>query len=145
MKKQEVRSFGIISLFSLMGVCVFVLSPTWKRSSSSQQDFTMRRAESLAYQVLESQKSASRRPASVMENHLNHLLAEAGQIGVDPWGRPFQFRVFKTTPEAPGRIFVWSPGPDGQVQTTEDQIASNRDNPLPDFVGDDIGIMVQIN
>lgn len=143
-KKQQVRSYGIISLLMLMGAAALICVPVWSGRSGAFQQKTLHRAESLAYQVLESRKSSqSRGPASV-ESSINHLTLDQGEIGMDPWERPFQYKLLKGSDNQAMKILVWSLGPNGTLETKDDAIESNRDKPSPEFSGDDLGIMLTI-
>ncbi len=147
-KKQYVRSHGIISLFMLIGCTAMVCLPVWSGRSGVYQQKTLHRAESLAYQLLDGRKSASpasagRGPASV-EGSLNQLTKEQGEIGLDPWGHPFQYKLLKPTNNQPTKILVWSLGPNGQAETKDQTLDQNRDKANPEFSGDDLGIMLSV-
>lgn len=143
-ENQEVRSFGIISLFFLIGAAAMVWVPTWNGRSADNREHTLRRAESLAYQLLESHRVASRGPASVQENSLNQLTSEQGRIGSDPWGHPYNFKLLKSADGQRTKVVVWSFGPNGQSETPAEFLDSNRDKDNPTFEGDDLGVMVSI-
>ena len=143
-KNQEVRSFGVISLLLLLVAGVVICYPVWNGRLSALQDRSLHRAESLAYQILESRQSSSRAPANASEVSLNHLALDQGQIGQDPWGRPYNFKFMKIPQIHQVRILVWSLGPNGIPETSETLFDSNRDEESPNFSGDDLGIMVSV-
>ncbi len=133
-----------MALFSLLGAGVFVWTSSLNHQKNANHEFIMHRAESLAYQILESQRVSSRGPASAMESNLNQHLKEEGRIGSDPWGRPFNFKLLKNPELQSSKVLVWSVGPDGVAQTTPEKIDSIRDKSAPTFEGDDVGVMVSI-
>jgi hypothetical protein len=147
-KNQHVKSYGILSLFVLMGCAVLICMPVWSGRSGVYQQKTLHRAEGLAYQLLESRKEApvsgsSRGPASV-EGSVNHLTMDQGEIGLDAWGRPYHFKLLKAQGNQLAKILVWSFGPNGKEETKDEVIESNRDSRSPRFSGDDLGIMLSV-
>jgi len=142
--KQEVRSFGIISLFLLVAACVLVFAPAWNGGLAALQERTLHRAESLGYQLLDSRKPSTRTPAAASEVALNHLALDQGQIGLDPWGHPYQFKLLKLKEFQKTKIVVWSLGPNGVSETTQDSLDPNRDTESLDFEGDDLGVIVSV-
>jgi hypothetical protein len=143
-KKQHVRSYGIISLLVLVLASILICAPVWNGRTSDHQERTMHRAESLAYQLLESRKvNSSRGPASVAAP-VNHLTLDHGEIGVDPWGHPFKFKLLKAKDHQISKIIVWSSGPNGTAETQSEVLESNREIRQPHFTGDDVGIMISV-
>jgi hypothetical protein len=148
---QGIRSFGVISVFFMLGVCGLLSVPVWNSGSSEQQTKTSRRAEGLAYQILQARKEKpvaplgnDRFPASEAEVvPTNHLQGASGTIGTDIWGKPFQFAVIDTI-SGQQKVLVWSTGPNGQIDTNIEKIDSERDNSVPIFGGDDVGVIVSV-
>lgn len=59
-----------------------------------------------------------------------------GQVGMDPWGHPFQYFVKKDqTNSKEGVLIIWSKGADNKLDTSMDDIADNHKV----FNGDDFG------
>lgn len=143
-KKQEVRSFGILSLACVLGAAFLVSAPLWNGKLNESEERTLRRAESLAYQVMEGQKSSSRGPASASETSLNHLALDQGEIGQDAWGRPYSFKLLKLKNAKASRLFVWSLGENGKSETSNSDLESNLEKSSPEFRGDDLGIMISV-
>jgi hypothetical protein len=143
-ENQQDGTFGVLPLLVLIAIGVFLWMPAWTNHTAEAQEHTLHRAESLAYQLLETRRTASRAPASAAETELNQLAADEGRIGLDPWGHPYNFKLLKSSDSQKTKILVWSLGPDGVQQTQSDQIDSNRDKESPSFSGDDLGIMVSI-
>lgn len=138
---QDFRSTGILSLILLLGVCAVAASPLWSSKSKEEKEITLRRAESLAYQIIEIQKGEnsdrpeSRGPASVAE-----AAPAEGRMGLDPWGQPYQFQVVNHG--SGHRVFVVSLGPDHQLQTNLSSLDSSREASSVKFEGDDVGVAV---
>jgi|GEM_PF-2891794 len=109
---QDIRSSGIISVIVLLSICALTASPLWGSKSKEQKEISLRRAESLAYQIIEIQKSK------------NSVPSDEGHIGLDPWGQPYQFQVVNH--DGARRVFVWSLGPDHQAQTNPSSLDSSR-------------------
>jgi hypothetical protein len=142
-KKQVFKSREIISLFLLSISSLLVISPIIMGQFADHHEIALQRAENLAYQVLESHRG-SRGPASIQEAELNHLSADQGVVGLDPWGRPYNFQFLKSVNGGPTKVVVWSKGPNGKPETAEEAIDSGRDGSEVHFNGDDIGVMVSI-
>lgn len=141
-KKQEFKTVGLISMFVVIGLSALLLAPVWNDESGDSQTKALYRAEGLAYQILEGRKGSSRGPASV--GSLNHLAQDSGNIGEDPWGRQYQFKFFNHVGNEQSKILVWSNGPNGEKDTEDTVIDSNRDNASPKFDGDDLGVIIVI-
>ena len=56
-----------------------------------------------------------------------------GLVGLDPWGHPFQYFVKKDL------LIIWSKGPNNELDTSIDQVASNHKV----FNGDDFGKVIK--
>jgi hypothetical protein len=148
---QGIRSFGVLSVFFILGVFALLSVPVWNSGSSENQIKTSRRAEGLAYQILQARKEKpvapvgdNRGPASETElDPANHLQGDSGTIGIDLWGKPFRFAVVDTN-SGQQKVLVWSNGPNGQVDTKIEKIDSERDNSVPIFSGDDVGVIVSV-
>lgn len=150
-QNQGIDSFGVLSVFLVIGLCLMVSAPAWNGSRSEDFEKTMRRAENLAYQIIEAhdaleigirtELNQGRHPAS--ESSLGRLNADAGEIGKDHWGHPFHFRVIRKN-QRQTLVFVWSLGPNGKAETFEDEFVSSRDIAAFEFAGDDVGTIVII-
>ena len=90
------------------------------------------------------QRSAARAPASLEETSFEPLVP-AGVLGVDPWGRPYHYKILDPLKSGKGQMLVWSSGPDGIAQTSAAKIASIQGAGSPVLSGDDVGIIVPIN
>lgn len=101
----------------------------------------MRHAESLAYQIIEIQKSKiqakseGRAPASVSDSD-----ETAGQIGMDPWGHPYQYKIVESKNRH--RVFVWSLGPDAKSELQLSSLDSSRDVVGAQATKDNLGVAV---
>lgn len=140
-QKQGLRSFSILSLFAIIALSASALTPMWKSEETTRSLQAIHKAEGLAYQIFEGRRSASRGPASV--GSMNHLNQEKGEIGQDPWGNHYRFRIFGGESDA-SRVLVWSAGPNGRQETDEEQVEKNRAASIPQLKGDDVGVVVLI-
>lgn len=141
-EKQQVKTVGLITLLLVMGLSVLLLAPVWNSESNEARNKALFRAEGLAYQILEGRKGSSRGPASV--GGLNHLAQDQGEVGEDPWGHPYKFKLFSHLVNDQAKILVWSSGPNGNSESDETMIDSNRDKASPIFGGDDVGVIVLV-
>ncbi len=102
-------------------------------------------AEALALQIRVQHESAvatispatagDRGPASVEVPPLTD-----GQMGKDPWGRPFHYSVLGSVSASQPVIAVWSEGPNGKVES--DVAEFDEKAPMKfHFKGDDIGFL----
>lgn len=83
-----------------------------------------------------------RSPASIRPPSATQISPSEGSLGRDPWGRPFHYKVFRSTDGEPIRILVWSSGPNKRSETHADpiEVASSGELEQPiRFGGDDIG------
>lgn len=123
---QDIRSTGILTVIGLLVVCAMAASPLWSGQSTEEKEILMRHAESLAYQIIEIQrakvvaKTEGRAPASASDSE-----DLQGQIGMDPWGHPFHFKIVEQKNSR--RVFVWSLGPNAKVETRVSSLDSSRD------------------
>jgi hypothetical protein len=134
-EKQGIRSIGIISMFLLLAVSLGATAPVWNGASSEARQKTMRRAEGLAYQLLDGQRSSERGIASAGNDvEMNQLVSDEGEIGLDIWGHPFHFKMLKNQEGEKLKIIVWSRGPNGLFETQDPT----------QFLGDDLGTHVSL-
>ena len=111
-------------------------------------------ARSLAHQIngqneiwlKEVQQSVGvRAPASVNGDHSSstqlsaHLgiPLQSGELGRDPWGRPYRYFVRPTSSGSGFEVFVWSLGADGKNQSQPESIPTEVSS--FQFSGDDVG------
>ena len=147
-KNHALGSSGVLSTFLALGFCVYALSAVWGGSKNDNFEKTMHRAESFGYQILAAQAAIElgragkgRIPAS--EANLSRLGGDTGEIGLDNWGHPFRFRVIRKGSRQ-SKVFVWSLGPNGKAETSEENFDSSRDISAYEFGGDDVGVIVTI-
>ncbi len=149
---QDIDSFGVISVFLVIGLCVMVSAPVWNGSQSEDFEKTLHRAENLAYQIVEARSQLEagksgpdRVPAT---ETLSRLRAETGEIGTDLWGHPFRFRVLQYS-QHHTRVLVWSLGSNGKADTLDKRPDLNQEGlgqnfGASEFAGDDVGVIVTI-
>lgn len=104
-------------------------------------------AETLAFQirqqhqsVLHLEGSQLRGPASVSAESQLPPLTD-GQMGKDPWGRPYYYTVLGKPTEGNSTIVVWSEGANGKLDSNVDELSETTANAFH-FRGDDIGFIV---
>ncbi len=135
-QKQHFRSFGVISVFSLLGLCILALYPVMTSQTGENGHKALHRAEGLAYQLVEIHKNLNiQQPyrSIASEASESHLGAPEGQIGMDPWGHAYQFKVLRSSTGKKAKVAVWSLGENGQSESQREA-----------FLGDDIGVLVDI-
>lgn len=118
------------------------MAPVWTGTPHENHEKAMRRAEGLAYQLMDIHKASqkdSRAPASS---------SNEGQIGSDPWGQPYRYRVLNHAAKSADKkaqdysLVVWSGGPNKKADTKEENLDSDRDDFSAQFEGDDVGVVV---
>ena len=144
-ENQHFKSFGALVTFGFFAVVGLISYSLWADDAAELKMQTMRRAESLAYQIIDVQirsntNGGGREPASE-SGVLNHLDAPSGEIGNDAWGHPFHFEVLKMEGHQ-ARVLVWSSGANAIADSTEEVIKANRDRSQVVLSGDDIGVIV---
>lgn len=139
---QELRSVGVISTLVVLAVCGLLTSRAWKDSPIEDNEKAMRRAEGLAYQLMDIHRAAqkdSRAPASS---------SSEGLIGSDPWGQPYRYRVLNHAAKPEDKkaqeykLVIWSQGPNKKADTDDSKLDSDRDKVAVQFDGDDVGIVI---
>lgn len=148
-KHERNQHFGTLDLIMLVVLCGTVSSVVGAAVAGLLHDTRPSRArgaaEAYALQLRqqhdnhENQESSDRSPASVEpQNEIPPLTG--GQIGRDPWGRPYQYAVLSSQPDKMPVVLVWSNGPNGQGETntsalTQEDVSKFR------FEGDDLGFL----
>lgn len=131
---QDFKSFKVITVFVLLAICVIATYPVINSQKSENEYKALHRAEGLAYQLIEIHKNlmipmGSRAVASIDEE----ANFKKNEIGLDPWGRAFNFEVIDGPHLEVPLMVVWSAGENGILETKKTQ-----------FLGDDIGVMIEI-
>lgn len=140
-KKQGLRSTSLMSVLFVIVFMIFTFSRLINQETNSSPEQALKRAEGLAYQIAEVRKGSSRGPASVAA--LNHLVQNEGDIGLDPWGKAYRFKVIGGGENEPMRILVWSAGPNLKLDTGEKSLDSKAfDKNLLPLSGDDLGVLI---
>jgi hypothetical protein len=145
---QELRSSNGLLGLVILGLSLFLILPLGLDSAeNSEVARNQKKAESLAYQIItiqQNQNSTSstigspnaqkgdRGPASVAPR-----FHQEGSIGLDQWGRPFQYKMFEHLGKK--HIAVWSYGPNGKLDSS---VEDNNLSATNTFKGDDIGVVI---
>ena len=123
-------------MFSLIGLCLLAAYPVMNSDKGENGYKALHRAEGLAYQLIEIHKNLN---IPTKGRSIASLQAEMpqtphrGEIGVDPWGRAYQFEVLQNKGHRKSQIVVWSLGENGQSESKQNK-----------FDGDDIGVTVEV-
>ncbi len=157
-KIQIVRTSGLIGVLALGGItAVMIFCPWGLDSKENELVRAHQKAEVLAYQIVEIYKEAkadspaenapvqSRGLASVQSHvEAGGILKEfknQGSMGMDPWGHPYQYKIFPNGTES--KLVVWSLGPNG---TLDNQVLlSNSSEAIAGpLQGDDIRVQLPL-
>jgi hypothetical protein len=148
-QSQQKRYFGTLDLIMLVVLCGTVSSVVGASVAGLLHDDRPVRArqsaQSLASQIrqqhevaLQGAASNGRSPASVREAQVPPLTD--GQLGKDPWGRPYFYTVLGTVGDSNATIVVWSEGPNGKLDSKIDDLSESNVMKFR-FKGDDVGIV----
>lgn len=135
-QKQHIKSFGVISVFSMIGLCLLAAYPVMNSKAGENGYKALHRAEGLAYQLVEIHKNLNNPTGGrsiASDDSKDHLSAAKGEIGLDPWGRPYHFEILQRNGKQQKQVAVWSEGENGQSESTKNS-----------FEGDDVGVIVDI-
>lgn len=159
-KKQEFKSFGVLTLLGLVGFSTAIIATPWNRETGdSRTENARQKAEVVGYQVVQLYREASkiqvspgkpgeRQPASVSGEHTlsPENLRSTGTMGMDPWGQPYHYRIL-SAPKVEGkiRILVWSAGPNKKVDTAHLEDEAKPLDPHPQYKGDDLGVLLSVS
>lgn len=144
------QHFGTLDLIMLVVLCGTVSSVIGASVAGLLHDNRPGRAkssaEALALQIRQQREhsnqafvlSSSRSPASASE-HMVPPLTD-GQIGKDPWGRPYFYSVLGEPTDQSPTIVVWSEGPDGRMETDISELSDKNPEAFR-FKGDDVGFV----
>ena len=148
---QQFNSFDLVSMFFLIAV-VLGISTTIVSREMRDLDKSMGQteAENLAFQLINGgflTTSADKRSPSAV-NETNEagkqdlgVFDYSGEIGRDPWGQAYRYKVMQDSQGVPSHVLVWSLGPN-KLAETKDEIfaAENAENISQlNFSGDDFG------
>ena len=148
-KSQNQRLFGTLDLIMLVVLCGTVSSVVGASMAGLLHDDRPARAhqlaESLALQIRQQHDLAlhsstpndGRAPASVIDQV--PPLTD-GQLGKDPWGRPYFYTVLGAPTDPNSTIVVWSEGPNGKLDSKIDDLSEMTAVKFR-FKGDDIGFI----
>ena len=146
-QSQQKRYFGTLDLIMLVVLCGTVSSVVGASVAGLLHDDRPVRArqsaQSLASQLrqqhevaLQTSPGSGRSPASVNESQVPPLTD--GQLGKDPWGRPYFYTVLGAVNDPNATIVVWSEGANGKLDSKIDDL--NDSNVVKfRFKGDDVG------
>jgi hypothetical protein len=141
-ENRELNTVSILSLISLLIICAIAASPLWSSKSFEEKEITLRRAEGLAYQIIEIQKAERtklRNLASAVSP--DEKAPVTGNLGIDQWGQPYHFQVLNKGHLH--HVIVVSAGPDHRWETNLASLDPNRvHSKMELFKADDIGVVI---
>lgn len=150
--RQKNQHFGTLDLIMLVVLCGTVSSVVGASVAGLLHDNRPGRArttaESLALQIRGQREhsnqtlflSSSRSPASASPSETVVPPLTDGQIGKDPWGKPYFYSVLGSPSESNPSIVVWSEGPDGRMESDISQLSDQHPEDFK-FRGDDVGFV----
>ena len=70
---------------------------------------------------------------------------DTGEIGVDPWGKPYHYLFVRNMMGTQTHLVLWSEGPDRRNQTeVQAQVAQRTNAVIVAFQGDDVGSVIPV-
>lgn len=146
---QANQRFGTLDLIMLVVLCGTVSSvvgatiagftkdnrPSTARQTAETWALDIRQRHEAAVTASIGRSEGDRGPASVEVPPMTD-----GQIGRDPWGRPYHYSVLGNISDPRPVIAVWSDGPNGKLESD----ISEFDEASPTkfhFKGDDVGFL----
>lgn len=120
----------------MLGLCLLAAYPVMNSKNGENGYKALHRAEGLAYQLVEIHKNLNNPTGSrsiASEQPVDQLARTDGQIGQDPWGRPYHFAILASGDKSSRRVAVWSEGENGKSESSKSS-----------FEGDDIGVILDI-
>jgi hypothetical protein len=150
---QELKTVDIISMFALIAVILAIVTVVLARNVENKDvDRAKYHSARLTQQILASGLSvvpstepkrglASQATATNMD-----FLGYEGKISKDPWGHPYNYRVFQKESKLVG-VAVWSSGPNGTSETVESDLRFHEESSavFGRFRGDDVGSIEMVN
>ena len=157
-KIQMVRTSGLLGILILGGITSLMIFTPWARDTKDLEVLrAQQKAEVIAYQIVEIYKVAklenssesapiqSRGLASVQSSVVaGGILKEfknQGNMGIDPWGHPYQYKII--TKGNASQLMVWSLGPNGNLDNQAFMNDSTDALSAP-IQGDDIRVQLPL-
>ncbi len=154
-KKQIVRGSDVLYMFfSIALLFTFMASAVSDTFNSNQVDQARIDVENLVLQIQSSglkkflpNKPSDRSLASVSETtkvEYSSKIGDEGQLGKDPWGQPYIYKLVKDESGNVAKLLVISSGPDLKLSTPIDPRDIKTAADIR-FIGDDIGKLHSLN
>jgi hypothetical protein len=155
-KKQGFTTFDTVMVLALgltaLGISTSIITDSLRDDRSERAKYG---AEALAHQIASGglaeiknnakpESSTNRGPASVEISAEASLLdLYEGELGKDPWGQPYHYKLVRSTAGRALRIVVWSDGADKKADNalSDNDIALNIRPERVHFNGDDVGFV----
>lgn len=144
---QKNQQFRTVDFLAFVVLIATVGSSIGAVIAETFQDDSLPRAKAMAesfarqleYQrlaAISTQMRSAREPASEIPQI--HMLTD-GEIGRDPWGNPYHYRVLEPNGDEAHKIFVWSSGPNGRSESNDKIVKGFGGESQSPFGGDDLG------
>ncbi|MCH2534186.1 MAG: type II secretion system protein GspG [Bdellovibrionales bacterium] len=154
-KKQIVKGSDVLYMFfSIALLFTFMASAVSDTFNSNQVDQARIDVENLVLQIQSSglkkflpNKTSDRSLASVSEKtkiEYSSKIGDEGQLGKDPWGQPYFYKLVKDDSGHVSKLLVISSGPDLKLSTSIDFRDIQKAAEMR-FIGDDIGKLHSLN
>lgn len=148
-KKRILRGTDVLYMFfSVALLFTFIASAVSDTLNSNQVEHAKIEVENLVLQIQSSglkkflpKQVADRALASVSEEtHIEYssVIGDEGQLGKDPWGKPYIYKLLKNENGNVIKLLVISHGPDTKLSTSIDSRELESVKHMR-FEGDDIG------
>lgn len=131
---------GSILFLVMIVFLITLINPKMGSDRQRINELGIQKAKVIAYQIYQiynRQLQSGRGPASVQSE------TAAGQMGTDPWGQSFRYRLIFNEKVNKRKIIVWSMGANGKVDTP---LLANEDQFIKEvnYLGDDFGFELQM-
>lgn len=160
-KIQALKTSGILGMFSMVGLIGVLVFWPWRLDQRSAELVRAKqKAEIIAYQIIQIYKEAQtdfsmpqpvaqkrglasvKSQSTVQAGGLLKEFKNSGTMGLDPWGKPYQYRIIKI--QTGPRLLVWSTGPNGTLDN-QDFLSDDPNEALAiPKRGDDIRVLLSI-
>jgi hypothetical protein len=146
-KNHSFRTIDLLGLIVLVGAVGSISGAIIAQAfHNDKPQRAQAMAEALARQIHADQVDANqsissqRGPASVHKVQIPMLTS--GELGHDPWGRPFHYSVRKAgKARSMTRVFVWSDGANGKSETDSASFEEGAHGSHFVLGGDDVGLV----
>lgn len=143
-KHQRLQEYngrvGSIVFFAMVLFFVTIINPKIGSDQQRMNELGVQKAKVIAYQIYQiynRHHQSARGPAAIQSE------TSVGQMGSDPWGQAFRYRLVFDEKSNKRKIIVWSIGANGKVDTP---LLANEEQVIKEvtYLGDDFGFELQM-